>query len=88
MTRTTAFAIILGTVGAPALAQDARGNTVPAASMKDGPASFQDTYQHEAATLIWQTRKCVYVAGQLPSHCENAKASGAPGKPARAPGAR
>ena len=88
MTRTTLFAIILGIYGAPALAQDARGNTVPQASLKDAPTSIQDIYRHEAATLIWKDRECRYSAGLLPTHCDSAKAQGAPDKPAKASGAR
>lgn len=87
--RTTIFAIILGTVGAPALAQDARGNAAPAASLKDGPASIQERYRHEVAKLLWQERECFYGAGLLPFQCgDSAKAFRAPDKPAKASGAR
>ena len=89
MIRTTIFAIILGTLGAPALAQDARGNTAPAASLKDGPAQFRDAYRHETTPPEQAPARCLYDEDTRPIACEPAtKAQGAPDKPAKASGAR
>jgi hypothetical protein len=88
MIRTTLFAIILGTVGAPVLAHDARGNTVPAVSMKDKPVT-RDAYRHETTPPEQAPARCLYDEDSRPVSCEpTTKAQGAPDAPAKASGAR
>jgi hypothetical protein len=82
MIRTTAFAIILGTFGAPALAGDG-------ASLKDTPAQFRDTFRHEAARLAFRRARCAQPEASRPLVCEaTARLPGAPGRKLTAPGAR
>lgn len=84
MIRTTLFAIILGTVAAPALAGDGNGN-----GLKDRPAQFRDTFRHEAARLAWRRARCAQPEASRPLACEGTnKAFRAPDKPAKASGAR
>jgi hypothetical protein len=85
MIRTTAYAIILGTFGAPALAGDGNG-----LSIKDRPAQYRDTFRHEAARLAWRRARCAQAEASRPLVCAaTARLPGAPGRtPSSAPGAR
>jgi hypothetical protein len=85
MIRTTAFAIILGTFGHPALAGDGNG-----LSTKDRPAQYRETFRHEAARLAFRRARCAQPQASRPLVCEaTARLPGAPGrKPSSAPGAR
>jgi len=87
MTRTTAFAIILGLFAAPAMAADGKGALVPRAiSLKDTLA--RNAYRHQDARQGLPRHLCWDGDGLLPAICETAnKPHGAPGKP-QAPGAR
>jgi hypothetical protein len=87
MIRTTAFAIILGTVSAPALAENRQGDVVPL-SMKDAPV-IRDRFRHETTPPEQAPVRCLYDEDTYPIACEPAtKAQGAPDKPAKASGAR
>mgnify|MGYP001054457870 CR=1 FL=1 len=88
MKRTTAFTIILGLYGAPALAADTHGHLVPAGSLKDAPRSI-DSYRHHLALPMWRGY-CPYNDRVDPVICETAaKPPRAPGGGAsKAPGAR
>lgn len=78
MTRTTAFAIILGLFGAPALAADTQGHLVPRASLKDAPTRAVQI-RHRDARFGWR-HYCDWNDGIEPIICETAA------KPPRAPG--
>lgn len=86
MTRTTAFTIILGIYGFPALAADLEGNYVPL-SLKDKP-QMRTIHRNEPAKLT--TRYICYEGdGIYPRVCDvAAKPPRAPEKPKRASGAR
>lgn len=84
MTRTTAFTIILGVFGYPALAAGPDG-TVRPASLKDAPVITRDIHRNDPATA--RTQYICYgdglwplvcdVASNKPSAPEKRKASGA-----------
>jgi hypothetical protein len=85
--RTTLFAIILGTIGLPALAENRQGDVVPL-SMKDKPVT-RDTFRHETTPPEQSPARCLYDEDSRPVSCEpTTKAQGAPDKPARDSGAR
>ena len=85
MTRTTAFTIILGVFGYPALAADLEGNYVPL-SLKDKP-QMRTIHRNEPSTA--RTQYICYGDGLWPRICDVAdKPPRAPEKPQRASGAR
>lgn len=84
--RTTAFTIILGVFGFPALAADLGGDYVPL-SLKDAPLTSWDLHRNEPSTA--RTRYICYGDGLWPRICDIAsKPPRAPEKPAKASGAR
>jgi hypothetical protein len=85
MTRTTAFTIILGVFGFPALAADLEGNYVPL-SLKDKP-EMRTIHRNEPSTA--RTQYICYGDGIYPRGCDvAANKPRAPEKPKRASGAR
>jgi len=85
MTRTTAFTIILGVFGYPALAADLEGNYVPL-SLKDKP-EMRTIHRNEPSTA--RTQYICYGDGLWPRICDvAANKPRAPEKPAKASGAR
>ena len=85
--RTTAFTIILGVFGFPALAADLEGHYVPRVSLKDAPLIGRDLHRNEPSTA--RTQYICYGDGVWPLVCDVAvKPQSAPEKPKRASGAR
>ncbi len=85
MTRTTAFTIILGVFGFPALAADLEGNYVPL-SLKDKP-EMRTIHRNEPSTA--RTQYICYGDGIYPRVCDvAANKPRAPEKPKRASSAR
>lgn len=85
--RTTAFTIILGIYGFPALAADLEGNYVPRVSLKDAPLISRDIHRNEPSTA--RTQYICYGDGLWPRICDVAdNKPRAPEKPAKASGAR
>jgi len=85
--RTTAFTIILGVFGFPALAADLEGHYVPRVSLKDAPLIGRDLHRNEPSTA--RTQYICYGDGIYPRVCDvAAKPPRAPERPQRASGAR